>query len=132
MSLMTEVGAQLSANLPSFVTVKAAWTSTPVADFDAELPAALYYLAGFESEASPFANDTLQPGDISVGVLVVCPVGNLEALLEELRGTLAGFEPTGDANDVYEAFEHVRGESLDINASVVWWLDLYAVRNYRQ
>lgn len=126
---MEQVGEQLTTTLTSFVTVAEAWTSKPIADFDKELPAALYYLAGIESEASPYMNETIQPGDYRVAVLIVCPVSSLEALIAELRTGLAGFEPTGGA---FEAFEHISGDTLDINESVVWWRDLYGVRNYQQ
>lgn len=129
MSLMQQVGAQLTGNLPSFATVTAAWTSKPIANFDTELPAALYYLDGIQSEASPYMNETIQPGDFRVAVLIVCPVASIEALIEELRAGLVGFEPTGGA---FEAFEHVSGDTLDISEAIIWWRDLFAVRNYRQ
>jgi len=127
-SLLAEVGTQLGNNLSSFPTVGLAWTSKPIADFDAEVPAALYYLSSIQSEASPYNTETIQPGDYEITVLLVCAVDALESLLIELNAAMVGFQPTG----AFEAFEHVSGNALDINQSVIWWRSVYAARNYHE
>jgi hypothetical protein len=129
MSLIDQVGTQLTSNLSSFATIGQAWTSKPIADFDAELPAALFYLSGIQSETSPYDNVTIQPAEYEVTVLLVCAVDAIENLMDELSAALVGFEPTGAA---FEAFEHVSGSALVIKESIVWWRDVFAVRNYRE
>jgi hypothetical protein len=129
MSLIDQVGTQLTSNLSSFATVGLAWTSKPVADFDDELPAAWYYLSSIRSETSPYDNVTIQPAEYEVTVLMVCAVESLEGLMAELKAALVGFQPTDAA---FEAFEHVSGDALDVNESIVWWRDVFAVRNYRE
>ncbi len=127
-TLLTQVGAQLSANLPTFETIGLAWTSKPVANFSSELPAAFYFIESIQSEASPYQTEVLQSADYTIAVLVVCAVADLEDLLEELRLALVGFQPTGGS---WEQFEHVQGDSLDINESIIWWRESFSVRNYR-
>lgn len=129
MTLLPQVGTQLNDNLENFNTIALAWTSKPIADFDSELPAALYYLSALRSEASPYNTAVIQPSDHEVVVLVVCAVSALEDLLAELDAALVGFEPTGGS---YEAFEHVAGDALDINQSIIWWRQVYAARNYQE
>lgn len=129
MALLTEVGSLLADNLPSFETIGLAWTSKPIADFDAEVPAALYYLSRIQSEASPYdANETVQPGDYEITVLMVCDISALETLLAEVNSAMVGFQPTGS----FEAFEHVSGDALDVNQSLIWWRSVYAARNYNE
>lgn len=128
MTIQAQVITQLNTELTNFNTVKAAWTSKPLANFDAELPAALVYLAGIESEPSPFANATIQPGDYRIAVLIVCPVADLETRMGEVRVALAGFEPTGGT---WDPFEHQSGDTVEINESIVWWRDVFASRNYQ-
>ena len=128
MNLITQVGTQLSANLPSFVTVSKALTSKPLEDIDAEIPAAYYYLAGIQSEASPYNNATIQPGEYTVAVDLVCQADDLEALFAELRGALAGWQPSGGS---WEAMEHVSGDNQGISGGIVWWREMFAARNYQ-
>lgn len=128
MTLMTQVGTQLSNNLPSFETNAAAWTSKPVANFSSELPAAFHFLESITSEPSPFATEILQPAEYVVTVLIVCAVASIETLAEEVRAAMVGFQPTGGS---WEAFEHTQSDSLDINEKIVWWKESFAVRNYR-
>lgn len=129
MTLLAQVGTQLEDNLTSFQTVALAWTTTPIADFDAETPAALYYLSGIQSESSPYNTEIIQPGDYEVTVLMVCPVVDIEALLAEMDGVMVGFQPTGSS---FEAFQHVSGNALDIKGTLIWWRSVYAARNYRE
>lgn len=134
MTLISQVGEQLSAALmgepdANFKTVGPAWTSKPVEHFDQETPACWYYLEGIQSEASPYMNEVIQPGDYRVAVLIVCPVGSIEDLMAEVRAALAGFQPDDGA---WEAFEHVSGDALDVSNSTIWWRDVFAVRNYQQ
>jgi hypothetical protein len=134
MNLIEQVGQQLTSVLlgetdANFKTVGAAWTSKPVENFDQETPACWYYLDGLQSEASPYMNEVIQPGDWRVAVLTVCPVGDIEDLMKEVKAALVGFQPEDGA---WEAFEHVAGEALDISNSLIWWRDVFAVRNYQQ
>lgn len=133
MTLTSQVGEQLTSVLlgetdANFKTVGPAWTSKPVENFDQETPACWYYLDGMQSEASPYMNETLQPGDFRIAVLIVCPVADIEGLIDEVKAALVGFEPTDGA---WEAFEHLDGSALDINNSIIWWRDIYAVHNLR-
>lgn len=128
MGLLTMVGEHLTTeNLPSFTTIALSWTSKPLENLGAELPAALYYLAANESEASPFNTAVIQAGDYRLGILVVCEITDLEDLREELKAAMVGFQPEGQ----WDPFEHERGEMLQINQKIIWWLDEFAARNYR-
>jgi hypothetical protein len=127
-TVLAQVLAQLDTELVNFNTIKAAWTSKPLANFDAELPAALVYLAGIESEASPFANATIQPGDYRIAVLTVCAVPDLETRMGEVRTALAGFELSGG---LWDPLEHQTGDTVEINESICWWRDVFAARNYQ-
>jgi hypothetical protein len=133
MNLMDQVGQQLQSVLmgetdSNFKTVGPAWTSKPVERFDQETPACWYYLQGLQSEASPYMNEVIQPGDWLVAVLIVCPVTSIEDLMKEVKAALVGFKPDDGA---WEAFEHGSGEALDVTNSIIWWRDIFAVRNYQ-
>lgn len=128
MNLITQVGTQLAANLPSFVTISKAITSDPLSDIDSEIPAAYYYLAGTQSEASPYNNATIQPGDYTVAVDMLCAADDLEAMFAELRAALVGFQPTAGT---WESIEHVSGDTMRINAGIVWWREQFVARNYQ-
>lgn len=128
MTLIEQVGTQLDSELTSFNTIGKAWTSKPVANMNTALPAAFYYLDGIESQPSPYMNETVQPGDYSVAVLLICAVDDIEDMLLELRAALAGFQPSGGS---WDPFEHVNGSTLEINESVIWWKEVFAARNYQ-
>lgn len=129
MGLLALVGEHLTAEaLPSFKTIGMAWTSKPVEKFDQETPACWFYLDEKQSERSPFDNETIQPSDYRVAVLIVCPVSEMEDLHEEVRAALVGFQP----GESWEPFEHESGAAVGINASIVWWRDVYATRKYQE
>lgn len=128
MSLITQVGAALSAALTNFNLVAKAWTTEPVEEFGYDTPACLYYLAGIQSDPSPYDSQDYQPGDRTIGVLIVCEADNFEDRWAEVNAALAGFQPTGGT---YESVEHVNGDLLGIHGDLIWWRDIYAVRCYR-
>jgi len=127
-ALIDQVHTHLTANLPSFTTKEKAWTAKPVEDFDAETPAALYYLSGVVSEPSQFDTEVIQASESTITVLIVCEVDSLDTLCNELLTAMVGFEPVGVS---YDVFEHISGQSLDINGDIVWWSDSFAVTSYR-
>lgn len=129
MGLLAMVGDHLTAEvLPSFETIALSWTSKPLANLSTELPAALYYLDGVQSEASPSTTVIIQPGDYRLAVLLVCAVADFEDLQAELRAGLVGFEAEGD----WDPIEHDSGEMLQINESIIWWRDYFVTRKYQQ
>lgn len=128
MSLISQVGAALTAALTNYSTVAKAWTTEPIEDFGVETPACLYYLAGIQSEPSPYDAQDHQPGDRTIGLLIVCDADDFETRWKEVNTALAGFQPT---SGTYESFEHVNGDLLSISGDLIWWRDIYAVRCYR-
>jgi len=129
MTVMSQVLAQLTTELTSFNTVKSAWTSKPLANFDEELPAAMAYLDAMESEPSPYMNETIQPCERRIAVLIVCAADDLEARQQEVFDAMVGFQLTDGA---WEPFEHLAGNNIQINESIVWWRELYSARIYQQ
>ncbi len=127
-ALIDQVDTLLKANLPSFSTIEKSWTVKPIEDFDSDTPAALYYLAGIQSQPSPFDTEVIQPSETTITILIVCEIDSLDALRNELLTAMVGFEPTGTS---YDVFEHVSGQSLDIDGIIVWWSDSFVVTSYR-
>ena len=127
MSLIDQVVTRIDTAATTFVTVKHSWTTKPIEDFDAELPAALPYLDGDTSEPSPYSNETIQPGEVVVSVMLVCEVADLEDLRNELYAALGGWQPTGNKWDV---FEHVSGDNQAILGGICWWVERYAITRY--
>lgn len=122
MSLFSDIQDQLASQLAEFSTIGLAWTTQPTEDFDADIPAALYYLSGEVSDPSPYSHRTIQPREVTITVLIVCNLADLETRLPEVRAAMVGFQPTGDGWDV---FEHDSGEAVVILGGICWFEDRY-------
>lgn len=130
MSLLDNIQTRLAAQLGNFNTVALSWTSQPLEDFDEDLPAALHYLESDDSGPSPFGNETIQPGETTIAVLIVCPLADLETRRSELRAALVGWEPDAVGTTVYDVFEHVTGQSLAILGQICWWKDTFTANRH--
>lgn len=127
-ALITQLDTRLNVELTNFATVAKAWTTEPIENFNSESPACLYYLAGIQSEASPYDTLDYQPGDRTVGVLLVCLIDDFETRWQEINSAIAGWQPAGET---YESMEHIGGDLLALYGDLMWWRDTYAVRCYR-
>ncbi|KAA9133458.1 hypothetical protein F3N42_03655 [Marinihelvus fidelis] len=128
MSHVNAFVSRITSEALAFATVRKAWTTKPISDFKAQLPAALVYLAGVDSDENGLDTGFRQEQTISIGVLIVCDADDLEARRAELETALCGWEPA--AGD--DLVEHESAAVVEIEGGIAWWRETYSFRSWKE
>ncbi len=102
-----------------------------IEDATAELPKILYHPLKEEAGGNRLATQAVSQVTTIFFVLIsVCPLGGLDAVREALLAGLVG-KVFGGSNGVSEVI-HVEGEVLEVNATAIWWRDIFSYRLERR
>lgn len=109
------------AECPGLATVDEAWFAEPLDNFEAQLPAALIYLA--EDSASGDV-ETLRPVQritLTYGVWLVCHREAFRPQRQALRAALFGHQ----ASEHHAPMAYRGGQTTDIRGNLIWWREFW-------
>jgi len=102
-------------------TVKFAFTTEPVEDYEEEFPVIMVYPEGESPEASDADNFVIQNVTKGVVCMLGCAIADYEVLLAELRGAAMGW-----VFEYHDAMEMAGAQIIGIKGGYIWWRETYA------